>query len=150
MIKKEDFERMCRKADMAPVMKGNFAHGEVCIADGFTKHPVRNFGRAFGVERGDFPSGCYATVWALFQDEVFVVADAVFFDPLHDLAMASRQDGRVRVAMERAEKFAETMEKVLKDPISDKRAQETESFFSNMEENNREFQEYVRKTHGSA
>lgn len=145
MTTRSEFEQMCRKADMEPATRGSFSLGEVYIADGFTKNPATKF-QKFGVELGDFPNGCYATIWAMFQGDKFIVADALFFDPMHDLAMANRRAGRVRRAMERAEEFAATMVRVRENPISDKEAAQTAEFFNNIEENNLEFSKMVSKT----
>lgn len=131
MTSRSEFEAMCRKADMAPAMRGAFSLGEIYIADGFTRKPWKNF-RKFGVGPADFPSGCYATLWALFRGDEFVCADALFFDPLHNIDIRDRKEARLRAAMERAEQFAADWEKVAKNPISDRQARETEEFFEEM------------------
>ena len=114
MIGKNKIESMCRNAGMLPVKRGNINGVEVFIADGFAAKPHITF-RTFGVDKGEFPFGCFATLWWVSKgDEKLDIGQPLFFDAFHDSGYSpeGKQTGRVNAAMKEAEKFLDRRKKV--------------------------------------
>jgi hypothetical protein len=113
MIGKQKIERMCRAAGMVPAKRETINGVEIFIADGFAAMPHTVFGR-FGVEPGDFPFGCFATLWwASKGDEKLDAGQPRFFAAFHDpeIGHGSKQRARINSAMQHAKAFLEARKK---------------------------------------
>jgi hypothetical protein len=101
---KAKVEKMCRRAGCEPVMRGKIGGFDILIADGFSIEPHKVFHK-FGVSKGDFLLGCYATFWWAFKDEKMHIGCPLFFEALHDAAYDRdiKQQMRINSAMENAE-----------------------------------------------
>lgn len=107
-------EKACREAGLAPVHRDKLKGYDLFIADGFVSRPEKHFAR-FGIEKGEFPLGCYVAMWALAKDEgKFHVGGPVFFEALHDgeWDKSTRQRGRINAAVRDAENHLKMAEKV--------------------------------------
>ena len=103
---KTKIERMCRAAGVVPCDRRTVNGREVFIADGFSATPEVTF-QKFDVERADFPLGCYATFWWIFEsDEKMSLGRPLFFDFLHDPGHSAESKKKMRIAA--AVKDAET------------------------------------------
>lgn len=95
---KTKIERMCRAAGVVPCDRKTVNGREVFVADGFSATPEVTFQR-FDVERKDFPLGCYATFWWVFDtDEKMSLGRPLFFDFLHDAGHTVEGKKKMRVA----------------------------------------------------
>jgi hypothetical protein len=88
--------------------------GHVFIADGFVKEPWPKFAK-MGIEKGEFPVGCWCTFWftARSEDEIDVGVP-LFFDPHHTCKSArgvvsngydarAMKEARIGTALQEAE-----------------------------------------------
>lgn len=100
---KHKIESICRKSGMVPVSRDRIDGTEVFIADGFNAHPGIAFKR-FGVDPGDFPGGCYATLWWISRKEDELdVGQPLFFKLLHNPELTSEGKKRARINAAKAE-----------------------------------------------
>lgn len=105
-ITKDDMERMCRAAGMRPEKRMAIEDRELFIADGFSAPPHTKF-RRFDVGPGEFPMGCYVTIWWLGKDENLEVGLPMIFDAFHDkeLGHGFRKQARINRAIREAGGF---------------------------------------------
>lgn len=106
-MNKNKIESICRKSGMVPVSRARIEGAEVFIADGFSAHPAIVFQR-FGVEPGDFPGGCYATLWWISrQEDKLDVGQPLFFKLLHnpELTREGKKQARINSAIAEAKTF---------------------------------------------
>lgn len=112
-MQKDAVERMCRKAGMVPVSRTNIDGAEVFVADGFAAHPAITF-RRFGISDGEFPGGCYATLWWVSrQEDKLDIGQPLFFELLHDRSMSSegKKYARINSAVNAAKEFLDSRKK---------------------------------------
>lgn len=112
-MKKQAVEEACRKAGMKPALRTKILDVEVFIADGFSFTPEKAYAR-FGIDKGDFPLGCYATLWWVAKDDDLDIGQPVFFDFLHnpEYDLATKKIARVNTAVQEAHRFLKTRKKV--------------------------------------
>ncbi len=112
-MKKQAVEEACRKAGMKPALRTKIMGVEVFIADGFSFQPEKMYAR-FGIEKGDFPLGCYATLWWVAKDDDLDIGQPVFFDFLHnpEYDLATKKIARVNAAVKEAQGFLNSRKKV--------------------------------------
>ena len=115
-MKKQAVEEACRKAGMKPVLRTKILGAEVFIADGFSFTPEKVYAR-FGIEKNDFPLGCYATLWWIARDDDLDIGQPIFFDFLHDPSydIPTKKIARVNTAVREATSFLKTRKKVRSD-----------------------------------
>lgn len=102
-MKKQAFEKACRKTGLTPARRLTIRGREVFIADGFCSEPDVLLKR-FGVVKGEFPQGVYATIWFAAKDEVVDIGHPIFFDPLHnpEYDLQTKKMSRVNTAIKDA------------------------------------------------
>ena len=111
---KEKVEAMCRDAGLKPEKRSTLRGYDLLVADGFSLPPHRAF-RRFGVEDGDFDSGCYVTIWWLMKgEENMAYGHPLMFDVFHDPEYdpASKKQMRINSAIRDAMDFLEMKESV--------------------------------------
>lgn len=111
---KHKIESICRRGKMKPVRRAKINGTDIFIADGFSATPHITY-RKFGIEKGDFPFGCYATLWWVSNDgEKLNTGQPLFFDAFHNkrYAMGSKQLARINTAMKSARAFLNSRKKV--------------------------------------
>lgn len=83
-----DFEDLCRRDRMRPLMKIDTSVGTIYIAEGE------------GAATDEFPCGCYRQKWAVGRGDMDVAKD-IFFDRFHDpeLPLADRQRARMNATL---------------------------------------------------
>ena len=104
---KNKIESICRRGNMRPIKRDMVDGVDVFIADGFAAMPHVTY-KKFGIEDGDFPFGCYATLWWISSDgEKLDTGQPLFFDAFHDkqLGVGSKQLARVNTALKTATEF---------------------------------------------
>lgn len=104
-ITKEKIEKMCRDANMKPETRRTLMGHEVFVADGFSIAPHITYMK-FGVEPGEYPNGCYCTIWFCTKGEVLNFGRPMFFEVNHDLNIqgkGARQNARINRALKDAE-----------------------------------------------
>lgn len=114
-MKKEVIEKACRKAGMTPARRTKIDGIEVFIADGFSSQPHRSFAR-FGVEEGEFPKGCYATLWWASKDNDLDIGQPLFFDPMHnpEYDLRTKKMARINSAIQEASGFLSRRKEIRK------------------------------------
>lgn len=103
-MNKDKIEQMCRKAGLIPARRETIKGHDVCVADGFSTEPHVTFAR-MGVAKGEFPNGCYVTMWWAAQgEERMQMAEPLFCNPDHDpeYDLATRKRARINAAIKRA------------------------------------------------
>lgn len=102
-MKKDAFEQACRKTGLTPARRLTIRSREVFIADGFCPNPEVMLKR-FGVGRGEFPAGVYATIWFAAKDEVVDIGHPIFFAPNHnpEYDLKTKKMARVNTAIKDA------------------------------------------------
>lgn len=112
-MKKQAFEETCRKAGMTPAHRTKFHSTEIFVADGFSFNPHTKFAR-FGVEKGDFPLGCYATMWWVAKDDDLDIGQPLFFDFMHDpeYDLGTKKMARINSAVQEAAAFLKRRKEV--------------------------------------
>ena len=115
-MKKQAFEDACRKAGMVPVRRTKILGAEVFIADGFSFNPHEKFAR-FGIEKGDFPLGAYATMWWVSKDDELDIGQSLFFDFMHDpeYGLSSKKTARINSAIQEAAGFLKRRKELAKE-----------------------------------
>ena len=115
-MKKQAFEEVCRKAAMTPARRTKILGYEVFIADGFSFDPHTKFAR-FGIEKGEFPLGAYATMWWVAKDEELDIGQPLFFDFLHnpEYDLATKKMARVNTAIREAGAFLKRRKEIAKE-----------------------------------
>lgn len=106
-VGKDAIERMCRLAGLVPARRETLQEHDVFIADGFCAKPHETF-RRFGVEPGEFPFGCYATIfWTAKGEDLVDIGIPLFFDAFHDPSYdkATKHRARLNRASEEAKGF---------------------------------------------
>jgi len=106
---KDKIERMCIDAGLAPTLREDIGGHQLFVADGFSLIPAIQY-RRFGIKPGEFPSGCFVTIWWLAKsDERFDVGAPLMFEPNHDPSydVDSRKQMRVNSAREHAREHLE-------------------------------------------
>lgn len=105
-LTKEAMERNCRAAGMVPEKRETVQGYDIFIADGFSGTPHYHFAR-FGVEKGEFPFGCFATLWWIGKDEELDIGRPILFDAFHNPEMDkdTKRIGRINRAMQDAVDF---------------------------------------------
>lgn len=84
ILNKSSVEDMCDRAGIKPSYRGGVHGVDVFICEGFSMTPDVTF-RRFGVGRGEFPWGCYCTIWWVARgEERFDVGMPMFFDAFHN------------------------------------------------------------------
>lgn len=104
-MNKAKIERKCREAGLPPAHKGEVDGVEVIVADGYVSPANLHKFRKLGVEKGEYPLGCYCTIWWIMQsDDRYVVARPIFFEWNHDTGydQASKKQARINTAMKEA------------------------------------------------
>lgn len=112
-MQKHAVERMCRNAGMLPVSRTNIDGAEVFVADGFAAHPAITF-RRFGISDGEFPGGCYATLWWVSrQEDKLDIGQPLFFELLHnpEYGNGGKKLARVNAAVNAAKEFLDRRKK---------------------------------------
>ena len=115
-MKKHAFEQACRKTGLTPARRETVRGREVFIADGFSSQPHVSFKR-FGVSKGEFPQGCYATIWFASKDEDMDIGHPIFFDPLHnpEYDLRTKKMARVNTALKDASHVLRKIEEMRRD-----------------------------------
>lgn len=94
---KSNIERMCRDAGLTPEKREPFEGMDIFVADGFVAQPHVTF-RRFGIESGEFPFGCFATLWwTAYGEQKFDVGRPIFFNAFHDPQYDKETKKRARV-----------------------------------------------------
>jgi hypothetical protein len=95
--RKHDIERVFSSVGIKPVDRLTIDGEEVFIADGFVAPSLINNGYLikFKVEPGEFPLGCFMTVWWTQQNKG--VGSIAFYDALHDPGYSPEEKAKMRV-----------------------------------------------------
>lgn len=104
---KHKIEDICRRSGMVPVSRTRVLGAEVFIADGFAALPGITF-KKFGVDPGDFPGGCYATLWwCSRKEDQLDIGQPLFFALLHnpELTSEGKKQARINSAIAEAKKM---------------------------------------------
>jgi hypothetical protein len=102
------------------VKRDNINGVEVFIADGFSSAPHITY-RKFGINDGEFPFGCFVTLWWVScGDEKLDTGQPLFFDAFHDSqhSLEGKKLARINTALLAAKKFLEDRKKVRADGVS--------------------------------
>ena len=119
-MKKQVIEKACNAAGLKAVRRENVYGYSVCIADGFAAQPHLTF-RRFGAEQGDFPFGCFCTIfWIEGRDDEFEVGVPMLFDAFHDpsLPKDTKQLARINTAINAAADFLKRRERISKNGLN--------------------------------
>ena len=109
-MNKDAFEQACRKTGLTPARRVTIRGRDVFVADGFCPQPDVMLKR-FGVVRGEYPNGVYATIWFAAKDEQVDIGHPIFFDPMHnpEYDLQTKKMARVNTAINDA---SDTMRKL--------------------------------------
>lgn len=113
-MKKEFIERACQLAGLKAVRREVVDGVGVCIADGFNATPAVTFKR-FGVDKGEFSFGAYATIWWLEGKEgEFEIGVPLIFDAFHnpEYDVKTKELARINTALREAHGFIKRRKKV--------------------------------------
>jgi hypothetical protein len=96
--RKSDLERICSANGIKPVHRTKIDGNEVFIADGFVPPGAINRGHIvrFGVHPGEFPFGCFLTVWWTEQHKG--IGSVVVCDAMHDPGYTPEEKVKMRIA----------------------------------------------------
>ena len=96
--RKSDIERVFSSVGIKPVHRTKIDGNEVFIADGFVSPVLINKGYLikFKVEPGEFPFGCFLTLW--WTDQHKGVGSVGVYDALHDPGYSPEEKLKMRVA----------------------------------------------------
>lgn len=119
-LNRRTVEKMMAEAGLRPEKKETIGAYEVYIADGYSPQPHITF-RRFGVEKGEFWWGCYATFWFIARDEDFFEIGApmifeAFHDPQYDTR--SKKQARINTALREASGFIKRRKEIAEDGVS--------------------------------
>jgi hypothetical protein len=109
-LTKESFARMCANADIKPVHREAYKNYDILIGDGRVANPDVVLQR-FGIEKDDFPLGCFCTVWCVAKDEKIALAGVLPIRLTHDILYDenSKRMARVAAGVVTARKHIDTM-----------------------------------------
>ena len=86
MTNKSALERSFDEIGVKPVGRHKIYGHDILFGDGFVTKPYPAL-KKFGIEKNDFPNGCYCTVWLwATDDQTCGLGLPIFFDPMHDVA----------------------------------------------------------------
>ncbi len=96
--RKSDIERVFSDIGIKPVHRTRIAGEEVFIADGFIPPSLIDKGYLikFKVEPGEFPFGCFLTLWWTMQHKG--IGSVGVYDALHDPGYSPEEKKKMRVA----------------------------------------------------
>lgn len=87
---------------------------ELYIADGFTANPHEAFWR-FGIDKGEFPFGCFVTMWWTAKGEdQFDIGVPLFFEAFHNPELPGqdvKKMARINTAIKEASGFLKRRKK---------------------------------------
>ncbi len=108
-------ERVCANAGLQPARREKICGHDVLIADGFSAEPHVTF-RRFGVDKGEFSWGCYATIWWIAHGDKIEIGVPMMFDAFHnpEYDAKTKKLARVNTALKEAAGFLKRREKVAK------------------------------------
>jgi hypothetical protein len=112
-MNKDVLERCCLAAGLVPERRERIRDHDVFVADGFAARPDVTFKR-FGVTKGEFPFGAYATIWWTAKGEDKIdVGCPLLFEAFHDpqLAWNMKQKARINTALLEAHGFLKRRER---------------------------------------
>ncbi len=117
-------ERCCRMAGMTPEKRVTNAGHDIFIADGFCDGAnVYRWVWRMGVNEGEFPNGCYCTIWWVAKGEDdFQIGVPLFFDAFHDPQFgtdaAMRKRARINTALKEADGWLKRVKRYRQDGFS--------------------------------
>lgn len=117
-LTKDSLARMCANAGILPAHSESYKGYGIVIGDGRVVNPAVVLKR-FGIERDDFPFGCYCTLWGITKDDdVFiagVLPNSLSHDASHDAnsRRMARISGGVMVAKMHIDKLRKAAAKRL-------------------------------------
>jgi len=105
---KSYLEKSFDKIGVKPVSRRRIHGQDVLLGDGFVAEPYPAL-KKFGVEKDDFPNGCYTTVWLWGRDDDVGLGLPIFFDCMHDITqpISTRQTMRINAAVQNAKQAIE-------------------------------------------
>jgi len=105
---KSYLEKSFSEIGVKPVSRRKINGQDILLADGFVSKPYPAL-KKFGIDKDDFPQGCYTTVWLWGKDDKIGLGLPIFFDPLHNIEhpLSSRQTMRINTAVNHARRSIE-------------------------------------------
>ena len=95
--RKDDIERMFSAIGVKPVHRTKILGNEVFIADGFVQPSMIDKGylRKFEIKPGEFPFGCFLTVWWTEQHKG--TGSICACDAMHDPGYSAEEKQKMRI-----------------------------------------------------
>lgn len=109
-LTKDSFAKMCAEAGITPAFRETYMGREIIVGYGFVRHPEWVL-RKFGVEKGQFPFGCYCTCWAIPEGERIPVA-AIVPDPPVPEGVQDERAARIAITVLAARDHIDKVKKV--------------------------------------